>query len=311
MQSNRLKNKPELSILEPQAEWAFEAIGTQWWIGLYETVDDTKLTRLKKQISQRIEQFDQIYSRFRADSLVTKMSQQAGTYELPEDARPLLETYRKLYDLTGGAVTPLIGQVLSDAGYDATYSLKPGKTVAPPAWDEVLDYQSLQLTLKQPALLDFGAAGKGYLVDIVSELLVAQGIKSFCVDAGGDMRCEGLKQSLRVGLEHPSDPDMAIGVAEIKQGALCGSAGNRRTWAQYHHIIDPFTQTSPLHIQAVWVAAADALTADALTTALYFVEPRKLVKSFNFSCLVVYANGTMYCSPNFPAELFSEENDRA
>ncbi len=139
---------------------------------------------LLARIRARIDEFDRDYSRFRDDSLVTKMSQEAGEYELPRDAEPMLDLYRELYALTGGLVTPLIGDVLIGAGYDAQYSLKPTEMRVPPAWEEALEYRFPRLVMRKPAMLDFGAAGKGYLVDIVAGLLKASGARSFSVNAG-------------------------------------------------------------------------------------------------------------------------------
>lgn len=49
-------------------------------------------------------------------------------------------------------------------------------------------------------MIDVGAAGKGYLVDIVSEILRQAGHTRFVVDAGGDLRHAG-EHGLHVGLE--------------------------------------------------------------------------------------------------------------
>src|SRR4051812_41634169 len=95
------------------ARFGFEAIGTSWYIELHGSHRPADLKRLKAKIAGRIEQFDAAYSRFRSDSLITRISQKAGRYTMPDDAPPLLELYKKLYDLTSGRMTPLIGQTLS------------------------------------------------------------------------------------------------------------------------------------------------------------------------------------------------------
>jgi len=236
--------------------------------------------------------------------MVTQIATAAGTYQFPPDSGKLFQFYQRLYDTTGGLVTPLIGQVLSDAGYDAAYSLTPRKPHTPPQWEEVIDISGSTLIVKKPVLLDFGAAGKGYLVDIITQVLADHEVDWYCVDAGGDIRCS-TPQSLKIGLEHPADPSQAIGVASIANGAICGSAGNRRAWGKYHHIMNPATLQPVQNIQAVWVTAADALTADGLATALFFVDPIRLHTHFNFAHCIVYSDNTMQHSANFPAEFFS------
>jgi len=307
MPSTPSKSRPRTPkpVVQATHEWSFQAIGTSWWIGIYQQVSADKRIQLQQQIAERIEQFDRTYSRFRSDSLVTQIARSAGSYPLPTDAQKLFNLYRELYKISGGLVTPLIGQVLSDAGYDAGYSLEPHKLTTPPAWDDVLHLQDTILTTSQPVLLDFGAAGKGYLVDIISDLLKQAAVTQFCVDASGDMYVNALAEPLRIGLEHPADAAQVIGVAKVQQGALCGSAGNRRAWAGYHHIMNPHTLQPAKTIKAAWVAAENTMLADGLTTALFFVQHSELHAAFAFAHCVVYDDNSVQCSADFPAELFT------
>lgn len=287
-------------------QFQFEAIGTHWHIEIAETLAPSERERLLSAIRERIDVFDKNYSRFRADSLVTDMSRRAGTFELPPDAEPIMSLYHRLYELTHGAVTPLIGQVLVDAGYDADYTLQTREMHVPPGWDEVMEWSAPMLTLKRPALLDFGAAGKGYLIDIVAGVMADFGVRSFCIDAGGDIRqrSEG-GEPLRVGLEHPANAEQVIGVATILNQSICGSAGNRRTWGNFHHIINPHTLSSPRDILAVWVVAETTLRADALATCLFFVPPNDLEDAFDFEYLLIRPDYSIEKSADFPAELFT------
>jgi FAD:protein FMN transferase len=283
--------------------WIFDAIGTTWVIDaqLPEQVSEMSL---QTSIRERIADFDVVYSRFRADSLVSTIARSPGTYTFPADAEKLFSFYRQLYDVTEGAVTPLIGQTLVDAGYDATYSLTPKSQLhKPQAWSEVMLWRAPKLMTQAPVLLDVGAAGKGYLIDIVSEILEAEGISTYCVDAGGDMRQRG-QQPLAVGLENPLNTAEVIGVVALENMSLCGSAGNRRAWDKYHHTINPQTLTSPEDILATWVIANDTMTADGLATALYFCSPQELLVVAPFAYCYVTKNGELIRSPNFPAQVF-------
>jgi thiamine biosynthesis lipoprotein len=288
--------------------FAFEAIGTHWKIDVRDEISAPRRAEIFDAVARRIATFDRDYSRFRDDSLVAAMAREAGTYELPADAEPMLKLYQTLYELTDGAVTPLIGQVLIDAGYDATYSLKPGKLRRPPSWDEAIDYRPpTTLTMKKPAMLDFGALGKGLLVDIVGEVLAAHGLRSYCVDAGGDMlHRDPSGAPLRVGLEHPLEVGRAFGVVTLPSGmSLCGSAGNRRAWDRFHHVIDPRSLESPRHILAAWALAGSTMLADAMTTGMYFMDPARLKPYFAFEHLVILGDGAVERSPGFPVELFT------
>ena len=135
----------------------FERIGTHWVIESDQAFTDD----VKKIVLDRIELFDSSYSRFRDDSLVTIMSRSKGVYALPHDAQPLFDLYKKLYDLTEGRMTPLIGETLVQAGYDAQYSLEQKTLSAPPRWEDAMSVTYSTISMLQPALIDVGAAGKG------------------------------------------------------------------------------------------------------------------------------------------------------
>lgn len=287
-------------------DYQFEAIGTHWHIS-FAHPDGQDCFAIREKIDDTIAAFDACYSRFREDSLIAKIAQSPGEFVLPADAQKLFDLYHQLYLLTQGNFTPLIGQSLVQAGYDARYSLVSQKLTRLPLWDEVLDYQFPQLKVQVPVLLDFGAAGKGYLVDLVSQVLIKEQITAFCVDASGDMFYQQPSgEKLRVGLEHPLNANEVIGVAEILNQSICGSAGNRRAWGQYHHIIDPQTLQSPQEILAVWVVADQTIIPDALATCLFFVSPEKLASHYHFEYLIMYQDSSIKRSAAFPAEIFTQ-----
>jgi malate dehydrogenase (oxaloacetate-decarboxylating)(NADP+) len=126
------------------------------------------------------------------------------------------------------------------------------------------------------------------------------------LEAGGDMAFRtATAATLRVGLEHPEDPTRVIGIATLKNHqSICGSAGNRRAWATFHHIINPHTLESPRNILAVWALANSTLEADALTSGLFFTTPQILATEFLYEYAIMYANHSVEYSPHFPGEFF-------
>lgn len=285
----------------------FEAIGTTWDIQLFDTITDHDWSQLTVAIQKRIEKFDQTYSRFRADSLVTRMSQQSGRYSLPADGYELLDFYDQLFRLTGGQVTPLIGQALVQAGYDASYLFEPGPISQTPDWDDVISFSPTRLTLQQPALLDFGAAGKGHLIDIVGDLISQAGLKSFLINAGGDLLQRSIDiKPLTVGMENPKDTSEVLGTVRLMNKSLCASAGSKRQWAGYHHILDPELKRSPSDVIATWVIADTTMIADGLATALFFTDASSLLKQFVFSYAVLTSNMSLQFSNDFPVTLFKD-----
>jgi thiamine biosynthesis lipoprotein len=202
-------------------------------------------------------------------------------------------------------VSPLVGRTLETMGYDRGYSLRPHAQRAPvPRWEDSIAFADGSLTALRPLVLDVGAAGKGYLVDIVGRLLAAAGIDDFVVDASGDIVHAG-KSPIRVALEHPLDPSKAIGVVSLANGALCASASNRRAWGDgLHHIIDATTGLPAERVIATWALAATGLEADGLATALFLAEPGRLAQTFDFDFVRMFANGRIERSTHLDGELF-------
>jgi thiamine biosynthesis lipoprotein len=273
----------------------FEAIGTHWWI----QPGTVELDVLK--IKHTIDKIDKTWSRFRDDSMVARMASTAGTYDLSESDITLLNWYHQLYEATDGLVNPLIGQTLSDAGYDKNYSLKPKSIIqATPNWDDIMSLSKTSLTIKQPWLIDVGAAGKGYVVDKVAELFSGD----FCVDAGGDIRVGDIKMD--IGLEDPRDTTKLIGVATVKNAAICGSAVSRRAWQDWNHVVNPKTSRPVDDIIATWVISDNAMKADGLATALFFVPPDKLRHLADFKYCIMYTDGRIKVTNDETIKIFTE-----
>lgn len=304
---------PTSAPREPEA-WIFDAIGTRWQID----TDREVPSALRQAIAARIDQFDRDYSRFRDDSLVTRLARSAGAYRVPADAQPLIDVYERLYRVTSGAVTPFVGDTLVSLGYDAQYSLVPaaaaaagtGQDVAvtvPRLVDVVDDASVLRagsvVHTTRPVTVDVGAAGKGYLVDLVAALLDDAGFDTFTVDASGDLFRRGTP--IRVALEHPYDPSKAIGVVELGDAALCASATNRRAWGNgLHHVIDGRTGLPTPQVAATWALAADARTADGVATALFFTDPTALREEFGADGVRIFSSGRLERTPAFQGEIF-------
>jgi thiamine biosynthesis lipoprotein len=284
------------------SDFCFDGIGTAWEISTPEPLPSA----VCRSVVEIVEDYDRSYSRFRGDSLVAGLAREPGTVTLPSGAFELEVLFRKLYRLSSGAMTPLIGGSLERLGYGADYALQPlGDPVPAPRWEDVLAWNGEKIATSVPLVLDIGAAGKGQLVDFVAAALRSAGITEYLVDASGDMLHSGL-EPLDIALEHPYDPAQAIGVVELHDGALCASAANRRAWGDgLHHVLDGASGRPVQTVVATWTMAATAIEADALATALFMVDPQALEEEFDFSWLKVYSDGHAAYSAGFEGTLFS------
>ena len=285
------------------AAWEFDAIGTRWRIDTEATLTDTA----RDAVHGLIDAFDRDWSRFRDDSLVSALARGAGVVAAPPDAREMLDVYAALAEATGGAVNPLIGGALARRGYDAGYRfVDDGPEAAPADWRALLAGTDDSLLLTSPATLDVGAIGKERLVDLVAGLVAQWAEGPVVVDAGGDIAVHGAGE--RIALEHPYDPTRAIGVWEVADAALCASATNRRAWGDgLHHVLDARTGEPVRTIAATWALAADAMTADAIATALFFDGGPRLADEWDVSWVRMTTDGRVEWSPRCGAELFVGE----
>lgn len=279
----------------------FESIGTIWEIetaGHTPAVFDEVLT----DIHRFLESFDKTYSRFRDDSYILSLGS-PGTYTVPEEMVELLLYYVPLYKLTKGAFTPLIGMMLEQAGYDKRYSFQTQELHDIPDFLEaVVIENNTTITIKKKVTIDIGALGKGYAIDQIEHMIRKKSFQEYVVNAGGDIFCYGAKP-LTIGLEHPFQENTIIGTAQVHNKAICSSAGNKRAWGEFHHIMNPITKKPVEDIVATWVIAETAVMADALATCLFFVDHQQLKKHYQFDFMVLTRN-KLSRSVNFPGELF-------
>jgi FAD:protein FMN transferase len=286
--------------------FAYESMGTHWDITVWDDITPAIFEEIRKTVMEKSKLFDQTYSRFIDSSLVWELSRKTGIVRVPSDLIAMLKVYETLYDLSGGSCNPLVGFTLSDLGYDKEYTLSRRDFVrpTPPLRETVRIIDDHHIELNEQVLIDVGALGKGYFVDAIAAYLDGLGIRRYLVDGSGDIFYRGNGETIRLGLEHPTDASKVIGVLELREGALCGSGGNRRTWNGQHHIIDPYRQTSDSPILSTWALADNAAIADGLATCLFLTPPEAFAEALSFECCLLNREHKIKRSAGFEAELF-------
>lgn len=301
-----MDNSAEKEPAPKFSDFSFSAIGTGWSIRTEESLSVT----IQEQILSLIEDFDRTWSRFRTDSFVMRIAHapQGGQWQVPTRDLALVDLYDELVDATGGAMDPLVGRNLELLGYDSHYSLTPDDDalLAPrfDSWVRDIRRNGSMLITNRSVVIDVGAAGKGFLVDLVAEKLRESGIARALVDGSGDLRQWG-PDPITVGLEHPTRPGRVIGTVAIQDQALCASSSARRSWGDgLHHILDGNTRLPVSNVLATWAMASNAALADGLATALFVSDPAQL-DAFEFSWVRMLTDGRIQWSNNFEGELFT------
>jgi len=133
--------------------------------------------------------------------------------------------------------------------------------------------------------IDLGAFSKGYATERAHEILKEADITHYSVTAGSSSISLGENAGRETGLYHVSlaNPvrkgldDRSYGMIKV-QNLSVTTSGNYEQYAlynglRYHHIISPITKMPMQYYHTVTILGKDAGLLDAVSTALFSMEP--------------------------------------
>jgi thiamine biosynthesis lipoprotein len=252
------------------------------------TLMHTSKTEAEDVIGKAFEEMDRVISlmdRYRPDSPIGVLNKEGSVTDLPPDVARVLDRSLYFYKLSNGAfdvtVQPMVD--LYRRHFKAM-GLPPSETDL----DKVLalvDASALQFGGKSVRFKKEGMGvtldgiAKGYIIDCAADLIKGHGIKHTLINAGGDIRVAGGKQDgtpWKVGVQNPDKEGPYLDIVKMKDGAMATS-GNYEIYFDeerlYHHIVNPRTGLSPRQSDSVTVMASSVMDADALSTAVFVLEP--------------------------------------
>jgi len=187
---------------------------------------------------------------------------------------------------------------LSEGGFDITVGplvqlwRKARERGMPPEMQEVketlnlVNFRNLKthyggkvLLRKKGMAIDLGGIAKGYAVDRAFEILKGLGYRNLVVNAGGDLRVGGSKPGgpWSIGIQHPRDPQKIMARISLSDTAVATSGDYEKFFIhqgkRYHHILNPRSGFPAEGCQSVTVLHKEAITADALATAILVLGP--------------------------------------
>jgi len=219
------------------------------------------------------------YSRYRVDSIVSRINAAAGTGErvavdaetamLLRFAETLHDASEGRFDITSGILRRVWNfKTARVPSHDEVAALLPDIGWSQVAWDG----ESIALP-RAGMELDFGGFGKEYAADRAAAVLHEAGVTGGTVNLGGDVSLVGPRPDgvpWRVGIAHPRRPGGVIASLEMTHGALATSGDYERSFEvdgrRYHHILDPRTGWPVTRWQSVSVVGPACLASGALTT---------------------------------------------
>lgn len=243
------------------------ALGTAWWVeaNLTTTHDHTALaTALRAHLTQ----FEERYSRFRTDSLISRLNNERSL-TAPDTAFQALLTFgQSLFTRTNGTFNFLLGDVLTARGYGArrdsamTEAVLSGAAVPNPATDLIITPEHVVIT---NGSVDLGGFGKGYVIDELAEILRIHGVTEFLINGGGDLYAtDNAGEPFTIYLEHPTKANTYLGSITLHHQGFAASSPFKRVWKQgdteHNHIVGATDY-------ATFLTAPTAALADAFATA--------------------------------------------
>ncbi|MFH0860194.1 MAG: FAD:protein FMN transferase [Candidatus Altiarchaeota archaeon] len=261
-----------------------------------------------------IERIEMLLSNYRNTSEVSKLNREGKIENASPDLIVNLEMADYYSNLSGGAFDITVQPILDL--YGRTYNIE-GR---PPTEEEIgearelIDYRNIRVDgrnvrfAKDGMSVTLGGIATGYAVDRAVEVLKDNGIEHALINAGGDIRALGSKDSLpwTIALQDPRNKTNYVTMMRLNNQSVTTSGDYERYFVEkkVHHIIDPKTGYSAMGVISVTIVADEAIDADALATAVFVLGPEEglaLVENLtNIEGLLITENKTLIRSSGFP-----------
>ena len=237
----------------PLRKLAFPALGTNCEVQYAAPGGDAQAAGFERAAVSWVKAFEAKYSRFRPESLISRINAAAGRDWTPIDAEMegMLKLCDTLHFMTQGVLDPTALPLIRLWNYKAEKPRIPAESEIAGAralvgWKKVHRAPG-KVFLPEPGMaLDFGGFGKEYAVDIVAQIAKDPGITSARVDFGHDLRASDAppgRPAWHIGLEDPAKPGAASGSLGIVGKGVASSGDYLRCFVyegkRYGHIIDP------------------------------------------------------------------------
>ena len=261
----------------------FGAMASRCEIRLAAT-DETEARRLAAFAIDEVKRIEAKYSRYRPDTVVSRINAAAGRdwIECDDETLDLFAYADALFAASGGRFDITSG-VLRRAWNFSQPRVPDAAQLAPLlaliGWGEV-EREGQAIRLPRAGMeIDFGGFGKEYAADRAGTVLAGLGVTHAYVELGGDIRVLGPQPDgtpWSIGIQHPRASEGTIAAIEVASGALTTSgdyeryfdAGGRR----YCHILDPRSGNSVDCWQSVSVLAPVATAAGSYATIAMLLE---------------------------------------
>lgn len=253
---------------------------------------------IKNKIDSLFKIVNNSFSTYISDSDISKINRGDSLLVVDDHFKKVFLKSYEIWELSQGFFDPTVGSLVNAYGFGPENKIKNFSKKQLDSLIELTGFSKVSLTSEgtikkkySNIYLDFNAIGKGYIVDLISELLISYDIKNFLIEIGGEIIAKGKNPNSgdfwKVAIDNPSQKNnrQFIKTIFLENKALATSGNYRKyiidslTGKKYVHTINPKNGKSfQSKILSVSVLASDCMTADAWATAL-MVMPFRLSKS--------------------------------
>lgn len=261
----------------------FKALGTKCVI-LFCLAHEKSALQFVAEALGWIQAFEAKFSRFKPDSLVSRINAAAGRSWIETDAEmdQLLDLGHAMHGLTHGTLNPAMLPLLRLWDWKKAHERLPEteevqKAMALSQWQEVKRRPGGIFLPHEGMGLDFGGFGKEYAVDQIIAIARRYDIGDILVDLGRDIFAlggNGRHPFWHVGIQDGVQPEKCIGGLAVSGFAVSASGDYARRFehagVRYGHILDPRTGWPVRHgLRAVTVLASSCIVAGIYSTCLF------------------------------------------
>lgn len=262
------------------------AMGTTWAVAFTQPAAPIGSSELSRRVSQRLEELEQAFSTYRADSELSRFNAANTTDWVPvsREVAFVAEESRTVSVLTEGAFDPTVEPLVCLWGFGSTARTSLPSTSEIASARVRVGWRKVETRTKPPALrrtaegvrADFSSMAKGFASDVISELLTEAGATRNFVQIGGDVRTGGGDAlAWQVGVEEPIAGESKLACVIALRGGAVSTSGDYRNHflyggRRYGHIIDPRTgEPVSNDLASVCVIASTCARSSALATGLF------------------------------------------
>ncbi len=202
--------------------------------------------------------------------------------DLPAEFAHVVDAALTIQRASDGAFDPALGALTDRWGFGASGPVDRVPGAAEDSERRIdFDADARRIRRSEGAVLDLSGIAKGYGVDLAAEWLLANGVRHFLLEVGGELRGEGIRpdgQPWWVDVEMPPTTSVAPYRIALHDLSAATSGNYRRSFTvdgrHYSHSFDPQTGRPIVNsVSSVTVLHRSCMLADGWATALTVLGP--------------------------------------